>query len=44
MVPGSVGGANWQGAVADPETGVMYVSYAISPEWWGSLTCQSARL
>ena len=32
VLPGSVGGANWQGAVADPETGVMYVSYAISPE------------
>lgn len=24
--PGSQGGANWQGAVADPESGVMYVS------------------
>ena len=32
VLPGSVGGANWQGAVADPETGFMYVSYAISPE------------
>ncbi len=32
LLPGSVGGANWQGAVADPETGVLYVSYAISPE------------
>jgi quinoprotein glucose dehydrogenase len=26
MGPGSQGGANWQGAVADPETGVLYVS------------------
>ncbi len=26
QVPGSQGGANWQGAVADPESGVMYVS------------------
>jgi quinoprotein glucose dehydrogenase len=26
QVPGSQGGANWQGAVADPETGMMYVS------------------
>lgn len=26
MGPGSQGGANWQGAVADPETGIMYVS------------------
>lgn len=25
MAPGSQGGANWQGAVADPETGIMYV-------------------
>ena len=32
VLPGSVGGANWQGAVADPETGLMYVSYAVSPE------------
>jgi quinoprotein glucose dehydrogenase len=26
QVPGSQGGSNWQGAVADPESGVMYVS------------------
>ena len=26
QVPGSQGGANWQGAVADPESGIMYVS------------------
>jgi quinoprotein glucose dehydrogenase len=26
QVPGSQGGANWQGAVADPASGVMYVS------------------
>jgi quinoprotein glucose dehydrogenase len=26
MGPGSQGGANWQGAVADPESGIMYVS------------------
>ena len=32
MVPGSVGGANWQGAVADVESGVLYVSYAVAPE------------
>jgi quinoprotein glucose dehydrogenase len=25
MGPGSQGGANWQGAVADPETGILYV-------------------
>lgn len=32
VLPGSVGGANWQGAVADPDSGIMYVSYAVSPE------------
>jgi quinoprotein glucose dehydrogenase len=26
-----IGGANWQGAVADPETGLMYVSSTASP-------------
>ena len=26
MVPGPVGGANWQGAVLDPETKILYVS------------------
>jgi len=32
VLPGSVGGANWQGAVADPERNMLYVSYAVSPE------------
>ena len=27
----SIGGANWQGAVADPESGLMYVSSTASP-------------
>jgi quinoprotein glucose dehydrogenase len=26
FAPASVGGANWQGAVADPESGILYVS------------------
>ena len=26
MIPDAVGGANWQGAVLDPETGILYVS------------------
>lgn len=26
MIPDAVGGANWQGGVVDPETGVLYVS------------------
>ena len=38
VLPGSVGGANWQGAVADPETGLMYVSYAVSPEAVGLIS------
>ena len=38
VLPGSVGGANWQGAVADPETGLMYVSYAVSPEVVGLIS------
>jgi quinoprotein glucose dehydrogenase len=38
VLPGSVGGANWQGAVADPETGRMYVSYAVSPEVVGLIS------
>ena len=38
MLPGSVGGANWQGAVADPETATLYVSYAISPEVAGLIS------
>jgi quinoprotein glucose dehydrogenase len=29
--PGSLGGANWQGAVVDPESGVLYVSSMTSP-------------
>ena len=38
MVPGSVGGANWQGAVADVESGVLYVSYAVAPEVAGLIS------
>ncbi len=28
MSPSGIGGANWQGAVADPESGILYVSSA----------------
>ena len=35
VTPGPVGGANWQGAVADPDTGMMYVSYSMSPAVYG---------
>ena len=38
VLPGSVGGANWQGAVADPDSGIMYVSYAVSPEVVGLIS------
>ena len=31
VAPGAIGGANWQGAVADPETGLLYVSSTASP-------------
>ena len=38
VLPGSVGGANWQGAVADPDTALLYVSYAVSPEVVGLIS------
>ena len=38
VLPGSVGGANWQGAVADPEMGILYASYAVSPEVVGLIS------
>ena len=38
VMPGTVGGANWQGAVADPETGIMYVSSTSSPVVHGLLS------
>jgi quinoprotein glucose dehydrogenase len=31
MVPGSLGGANWEGGALDPETGVLYVGSWTSP-------------
>ena len=38
QVPGSQGGANWQGAVADPETGVMYVSTTSTITYMGMVS------
>lgn len=35
VAPGSVGGANWQGAVADPDTGLMYISSTASAVAYG---------
>ncbi len=31
MLPHATGGANWQGAAADPETGVLYIPSATEP-------------
>jgi quinoprotein glucose dehydrogenase len=31
MLPASTGGANWQGAAIDPETGILYVSSVTNP-------------
>jgi quinoprotein glucose dehydrogenase len=35
VLPGSMGGANWQGAVADPETGILYVGSMTVPNGVG---------
>ena len=37
-MPGSQGGANWQGAVADPESGVMYVSTTSTITFMGMIS------
>jgi quinoprotein glucose dehydrogenase len=34
MLPGVAGGANWQGAAFDPETGMLYVPSATWPRIW----------
>ena len=31
MLPNATGGANWQGAAADPETGMLYVPSVTNP-------------
>jgi quinoprotein glucose dehydrogenase len=33
--PGSLGGANWPSAAADPETGILYVGSATEPDVFG---------
>ncbi len=38
VMPGSVGGANWQGAVADPQSGILYVSSTSSPVVYGMVS------
>jgi len=40
MVPGLVGGANWQGGAADPETGILYVSSVTNPMVAGLRPCE----
>ena len=34
-LPGSVGGANWPSAAADPETGILYVTSTTDPDVYG---------
>jgi len=38
QVPGSQGGSNWQGAVADPETGMLYVSSTSTITYMGMIS------
>ena len=40
-VPGYIGGANWEGAAADPETGILYVPSATIPSLSGMVEPQS---
>jgi len=35
MVPGTTGGANWEGAAVDPERGILYVGSQMSPSTIG---------
>ena len=41
-VPGYIGGANWEGAAADPETGLLYVPSATIPSLSGMVEPQSS--
>ena len=34
-IPGSLGGANWEGGAVDPETGVIYVGSRMNPSVYG---------
>jgi quinoprotein glucose dehydrogenase len=43
VVPGLVGGANWQGAAADPETGMLYVASITLPMVAGLRQCEAGR-
>ena len=41
-VPGYIGGANWEGAAADPESGILYVPSATIPSLSGMVEPQSS--
>ena len=41
-VPGYIGGANWEGAAADPETGILYVPSATIPSLSGMVEPKSS--
>lgn len=42
-VPGYIGGANWNGAAVDPETGIMYIPSATIPSRSGLKVPESAE-
>ena len=40
MLPATIGGANWQGGAADPETGILYVTSITAPRIAGLRECR----
>jgi quinoprotein glucose dehydrogenase len=43
LLPGLVGGGNWQGGAADPETGILYVASITLPMVAGLRRCEPGR-
>jgi quinoprotein glucose dehydrogenase len=43
LLPGLVGGGNWQGGAADPETGIVYVASITFPMLAGLRKCEEGR-
>jgi quinoprotein glucose dehydrogenase len=41
MLPGTIGGANWQGGAADPETGIVYVESLSAPRVAALRECEA---
>jgi quinoprotein glucose dehydrogenase len=41
MLPSTIGGANWQGGAADPETGVVYVTSVTAPRVAAMRECET---